>query len=46
MFKVVTNYREFLLEASGIGAAIDTVLNLLLVHERGEYVRVIEEVKP
>lgn len=42
MFKVVTNYRTFTLEASGIGAAIDTVLNLLMVN--GEYLRSIDEV--
>lgn len=38
-FNVTTNYRTFVLEAAGIGAAIDAVLNLLLVN--GEYLREI-----
>jgi hypothetical protein len=40
-FKVVTNYRTFNVEASGIGDAIDRVLNLLLID--GEYVREITD---
>jgi hypothetical protein len=45
-FKVVTNYREFTLEAAGIGDAIDTVLNSLLVKDRGEYLRTVEPTAP
>jgi hypothetical protein len=36
-FNVVTNFRTFLIEAAGIGDAIDRTLNLILVN--GEYMR-------
>ena len=37
-FKVVTNYREFTVQAAGVGDAIDRALNLLMT-DRGEYLR-------
>jgi hypothetical protein len=41
-FVVATNYRTFTVEAAGIGDAIDRALNLL-VADRGEYLRTVEE---
>lgn len=37
-YKVSTNYRDFQVEASGIGDAIQKALSLLL-KEQGEYLR-------
>lgn len=39
-FQVVTNYRTFLIEAAGIGDAIDRALSVI-VGDRGEYLREI-----
>lgn len=41
-FNVETNYRSFLIEAAGIGDAIDKALSVI-VTDRGEYLRLVEE---
>lgn len=38
-YEVETNYRTFAIEAAGIGDAIDKALNLILLHEQGEFLR-------
>jgi hypothetical protein len=40
-YKVVTNYRTMIIEAAGIGDAIDRALNLILDFN-GEFIRSVE----
>jgi hypothetical protein len=40
-FKVVTNYRTFIIEAAGMGDAIERALNLI-TDFNGEYIRSVD----
>lgn len=44
-FEIQTNYRTVTMEAAGIGDAIDRALSLI-VSDRGEYLRTVEETDP